>query len=215
MSYVPLNLTCADKRVAGTIAMATERHLEQAHYLLAATYTNGAPSNTFGTSAAIMTLLSIAAASAIRHFIPKANKNTKKDAASFVACVETHFPWDDIGILDGEHRPARDLPSIAAKELYSVFRNPLVHSGGVIGKGHLHRSPAIMHPFPGFSAAENARRISDLCWLESFQGQVLLEIQAERAIVHTHPLYWCTRKMIEAFAADSSVEADIKKNMGY
>lgn len=215
MSYVPLTLTCADNRVAGTIAMATEQHLEQAHYLLAATYANGAPGNTFGTSAAIMMLLSIAAASAIRHFAPKANKNTRKDSESFVTCVEKFFPWGHIKVLDGEHRPARDLPGIAAKELYSVFRNPLVHSGGVVGKGHFHRSPAIMHPFPGLSAAENAQKIADLCSLGSYQGQVLLEIRAERSIVHTHPLYWCTRKMIEAFAADSFVEADIKKNMGY
>ena len=215
MSYVPLNLTCADKRVAGTIAMATEQHLEQAHYLLAATYTNGAPGNTFGTSAAIMMLLSIAAASAIRHFVPKANKNTRKDSESFVACVERYFPWGHIKILDGEHRPARDLPGIAAKELYSVFRNPLVHSGGVTGKGHFHRSPAIMHLFPGLSPAENAKIISDLCSLSSYHGQVLLEIGAERSIVHTRPLYWCTRKMIEAFAADPLVETDIKRNMGY
>jgi hypothetical protein len=78
MAYVPLPLP--DSRVNAAISMATERHLEQAHHLLGATYpSNEGAHNHFGTSAAIMTLLAIAAVSAIQHFDPKANKKRGGD----------------------------------------------------------------------------------------------------------------------------------------
>jgi hypothetical protein len=35
------------------------------------------------------------------------------------------------------------------------------------------------------------------------------------ALLFTRPLYWSTRKMIEAFAADLDVQADIANNHGF
>lgn len=201
--------------------MATERHLEQTHYLMAATYPNGnGPYDHFGTSAAVMTLLAIAAASAIRHFDPKKTKKAGGDRAAFTGCVLRFFPWDYVTVKDDQHRPRSELPKLAADALYGVFRNPLVHSGGVTSKAHLsgtigdwYRTPHIAHVFPGLSPQENDRAIEDYCNV-TLSGDVLIELEAFCSTVHTRPLYWCARKMIEAFAADAGVQADITKHLG-
>src|SRR5262245_37140383 len=178
MAYVPLSLTCPDPKVAQAISMATEHHLEQAHYLLAASYSDGSsPHAHFGTAAAVMTLLTIAATSAIRYFNPKTNSKTKGDRAAFVECVRTFFPWDQVTVQDDLHRPARQHRRTAAEELYSVFRNPLVHSGGVVSKWH--RAPRIAHIYPGLaSLPENEGAIAELCGMNTYCGQTLLEMRA-------------------------------------
>jgi hypothetical protein len=48
----------------------------------------------------------------------------------------------------------------------------------------------------------------------TLSGDMLIELGAFSSTVHTRPLYWCTRKMIEAFAADADVQRDIAKNLG-
>ena len=216
-----LRLPLPDTKVNAAISMATEKHLGQAHYLLAATYPGGqGPHDHFGTSAAIMTLLTIAAASAIRHFNPKANKKSGGDRAAFTGCVLKFFPWDRVTIEDDQHRPKDERPKLAAEELYDVFRNPLVHSGGVTSKPHVsgsvgdwYRTPRIAHVFPGLSPKENEQAIEDYCQA-TLRGEVLIELEAFSSTVHARPLYWCTRKMIEAFAADTDVQNDITRNLG-
>jgi hypothetical protein len=218
MPYVRLSLP--ETKMSAAISMATEQHLAQAHYLLGATYpsTNG-PHNHFGTSAAVMTLLAIAAASAIQQFDPKANKKRGGDRAAFTDCVLRFFPWHHVTIADDQHRPKNELPKLAADELYDVFRNPLVHSGGVTGKAHRsgtiakwHRAPKIAHVFPGQSPQENEQATEQYC-NATLSGDRLIELEAFSSTVHTRPLYWCTRKMIEAFAADPDVQRDIANNI--
>ena len=219
MAYVRLHL--ADTKINAAISMTTERHLEQTHYLLGATYpsANG-PHNHFGTSAAIMTLLAIAAASAIQHFDPKANKKRGGDRAAFTDCVLKFFPWDCVTVDDDQHRSMSERPKLAADELYDVFRNPLVHSGGVTSTAHLsgeighwYRTPKIAHVFSGLSPQENEQAMEHYC-KATLSGDMLIELEAFSSTVHTRPLYWCTRKMIEAFAADADVQRDIAKNLG-
>ena len=213
-------LSLPDNKIGATISMATEQHLRQAHYLLAATFPDEGPANHFGTSAALMTLLTIAAASAIRHFDPKRNKNTKRDRAAFTECVLEFFPWDVVTIRDDQHRPSCERRTAVASELYDVFRNPLVHSGGVTSKlhktgvvGDWYRAPKIVHAFPGLaSPQENEMTVAEYCAVTP-SGDILIELEAFSAKVHTRPLYWCTRKMIESFAADEKVQIDIARNL--
>src|SRR5262245_42536381 len=104
MPYPRLALT--DTKFNAAISMATEGHLEQAHYLLATTYPNvNSPRDHFGTSAVIMTLLAIAAAAAIRNFDLKSNRQTGSDRAAFVGCVLEFFPWKHVSVDDDQHRP--------------------------------------------------------------------------------------------------------------
>lgn len=167
-----------------------------------------------------MTLLTIAAASAIRYFDPKANKKTKADRKAFVECVLEFFPWDRVTIDDDQYRSISEQRQAAADDLYNVFRNPLVHSGGVTSKAHLsgqvgnwYRSPRIVHTFPGLaSPQENERAVADYCTAD-ISGAVLIELEAFSTTVYTCPLYWCTRKMIESFAADSGVQRDIENKL--
>jgi hypothetical protein len=63
------------------------------------------------------------------------------------------------------------------------------------------------------SPQENDKAMQDYCHV-ALSGDLLMELEAFCSTVHTRPLYWCTRKMIEAFAADTSVQADIAKNLG-
>jgi hypothetical protein len=123
MPYVRLLLP--DTKINAAISMATEQHLEQAHYLLAASFPNGSkPHHHFGTSAAVMTLLAIAAASAIRYFDPKKNKKPRLplDRDVFRECVLKFFPWNCVTIGDDQHRPKTERPKLAADELYDVHR---------------------------------------------------------------------------------------------
>ncbi len=224
MSFIPLKL--ANTIPNGLIHIATEEHLRQAHYLLAVTYpTDGTTYEChFGTSAAVMTLLTIAAVSSLRYFDldanrkadPRKDKTAKSDKDAFVETVQTFFPWDSVTVEDDQYRPKTQLPGLAAKELYEVFRNPLVHAGGMTSKPSLKgktndffRSPKVVHTFPGLATPhENAAAIADYCRVR-LSGDVLLKMEAFQSTVYSRPLYWCTRKMIENFAADAAVQRDI------
>ena len=224
MSFVPLKL--ANTAPNSLILIATEEHLRQAHYLLAVTYPSDGTTFDchFGTSAAIMTLLTIAAASSLRYFDldanrkadPRKDKTAKSDKDAFVETIETFFPWGNVTVEDDQHRPKSQLPSLAAKELYEVFRNPLVHAGGMTSKpwfkgwtDDFFRSPKINHTFPGLATPhENETVIADYCGV-TLCGDVLLKMEAFQSTVYSRALYWCTRKMIENFAADPAVQGDI------
>lgn len=226
MPFVPLKLAATAPNAL--IQVASEEHLKQAHYLLALTYPSDGttPDCHFGTSAAIMTLLTIAAVSVLRHFDLDANKKAdhrkdktaKSDRDAFTETVEQYFPWDHVTVEDDKHRPLSELPKLASKELYDVFRNPLVHAGGMTSnprfKGRtddFFRTPRINHVFPGLATPhENETAIEDYCHV-ALRGDVLLKMEDFQSIVHSRTLYWCTRKMIENFAADPQVQRDIAK----
>jgi hypothetical protein len=212
MAYVPLRLERNELNAA--VAMFTEGYLEQAHYLLAANH----PPGGLGKSAAVMTLLAISAASRLRIFDPV--KNDKRagtfDRGAFVGCVREFFPWSDVTIEDDQHRSRDAMRDAAAAEFYKVFRNPLVHSGGVTGKAHLsgkiadwHRTPQICHVFPGLSPEENERRIVESCGTP-LAGEVLIKLGALASMVYTLPLYLCARRMVEYMAADKTAKQEIK-----
>jgi hypothetical protein len=211
VAYVPLALGPLDSSVATIISMATEQHLSQAHYLLAATYSRDSPHDHFGHSALVMTLLAVAGASAIRRFDLQRNKNSEPDGKSFIQCVSTYFPWEHVTILDDQHRDETTKHAVAAEQLYGVFRNPLLHCGGVVAKGFPRAKTC--HICPGRETFEESEAdIVELCGYSTLSRQVLLDMQVECSIVYTRPLYWCARKLIEAFAADPTVQADIKKH---
>lgn len=45
-------------------------------------------------------------------------------------------------------------------------------------------------------------------------GDTLIKLEAFASTIYTRPLYWCTRKMIEVFAADPAVQSDISSKLG-
>jgi hypothetical protein len=212
MPYPPLFLS--QDPVSAVISMATEPHLQQAHYLLATTYSGEGPANHFGLSATVMTLLAIAAASRLRHFDLETNDKRTGDREIFVACVERNFPWAAVSLEDVQLRAPPDLRRVAALELYSTFRNPFLHIGGITStkQGRLdtpHRRPSIAHVYPGLgSAAANEESLSEYCCAGA-DGDLLLDIKAGTSTLHTRPLYWCARKMIENLATCAEARRDI------
>src|SRR5262245_15655010 len=165
-----------------------------------------------------MTLLAISAASRLRIFDPV--KNDKRpgtsDRKEFVRCVREFFPSSDVTIEDDQHRTRDLMRDAAALELYTVFRNPLVHAGGVTGRAHLsgkfadwHRTPRICHVFPGLSPEDNERGIAERC-IAPLAGDMLIKMGAFASIVYTLPLYLCARRMVEHMAADQTVRQAIK-----
>jgi hypothetical protein len=204
MVYVPLALGSRNSPVAAAISMATERHLSQAHYLLAATYSRDFPHDHFGHSALVMTLLAAAGASAIRRFDLQQNKNSAGDRRSFIECVRTYFPWEHVTVLDNRSRDEIPKLDAASEQLYTGFRNPLVHCGGVVAKGF--PRVQLSHVFPGRATSEESEAdIVELCGEATLKQQPVLELASETSKIHTRPLYWRVRKMIEAFAADPAV----------
>ena len=212
MAYVPLDLRCADERVSRIIQSSIEAYLEEIHYLLAGSYPaakpNIEPSRHFARSCGIMLVAVISATSALATFEKGGKRRSGKDGPDFRQCVSAYFPWDHITIRDGEHRPVSECRKAACEALYRVVRNPLVHSAGLVGKTDEATLFVKLHALsPNLAEAE--RRVEDIARYESLQGQVVIEFQYKKCKVYLDFLYWCVRKMVEAYTADPRNEQAI------
>jgi hypothetical protein len=61
----------------------------------------------------------------------------------------------------------------------------------------------------GTFAAGNSKQQRE----KAIADYILMKLEAISSAVHTGPLYWCARKMIEALAADPDSQQDIARNM--
>jgi hypothetical protein len=210
MSYPRLNLMRSSPAVAA-VSVATEPYLEQAHFLLSRTF-GASCRDHFGLSAVIMTLLSIAAASAVRHFDIRTNRRRfdKSDAQAFKEAVVAYFPWEDVSVEFDIDEPS-DWKVAAAEQLYQSARNPLVHIGGIAAKGF--RLLRVVHSFPGGSDQDNDFRMAHLCAARTLDRQCFLRVRPHTVELFTRELYWCARRMIETLASDADALADIERHL--
>jgi hypothetical protein len=227
MRKAPLKLECANPRVTGTIMTFVGPSLMEAHYLLCAmpirTSASGdAQPHTFPRPATAMILMAIAALSTIPYFDPAANGAPKKingskvpgDKDKFRACMLRYFPWGGVrGVdLDAERAclkvPLAEENAKAVDKLYSLLRNPMMHSGGAVGCGF--PKLRFSSPFPGLgSVEENERALCEWCAQPDLRGQRFLTYDAISVTIDARTFYWATRRMIEKFAADPNAQADI------
>jgi hypothetical protein len=207
MAYVPLELRCSDERIRILIRDSIEAYLQEIHYLLAASYPAASPdkpSRHFARSAGLMLVATIGATSALSTF-EKDGKRRSGDARYFKECVREYFPWGDITIKDGEHRPTSDRIAAAVEALYSVVRNPLVHSAGLVGKSDVAPRFIKLHArSPDLSESEP--RIEEIARYASLDGQVVIEFRYKECRIYPDFLYWCVRKMVESYIADPKNE---------
>jgi hypothetical protein len=169
-----------------------------------------------------MTLLAVAATANLRHFKPKANEAPRgADKERFLNCVRTYFPWENVGIKDGEYRSPAEQREAAVTALYDELRNPLIHAGGVTGKGLNPKTKRpfsqiqISHTLPGLATYENNEQvIAEYSQYDTLYGQLFIEFDYAKVTIHAKPLYWAVRKTIENAAADPDVQVDIAKNHG-
>jgi len=165
----------------------------------------------FGLSAAVMSLLAIAAASAIRRFDSATGRKKITDRDAFLTFVDSYFAWSDVGVEGEQHRAAPERSKAAAEALYVGIRNPLIHSAGVAASAG--PTVQVRHVFPGLSDLENESAIEALCSRSTLDGQTVIQLNATSTAVHTRELYWAVRQAIQALSADRAAESDIRCNL--
>jgi hypothetical protein len=146
-----------------------------------------------------------AALSTIPYFDPAANGAPKKingskvpgDKDKFTACMLRYFPWGSVrGVdLDAEKAclkvPPDEENANAADKLYSLLHNPMMHSGGAVGRGFPRLG--FGSPFPGLgSFEENERALCEWCAHPDLRGQRFLTYDATRVTVDARAFYWAT-----------------------
>ena len=167
-----------------------------------------------------MLMLAIDSTSTLRYFNPKTDKADQfGNSARFQDCVSTFFPWQSVRAVDldaeavGDRISPADLQKRAAKALYERLRCPLVHAGGVVGRGTAAKTfprISIVDKYPGLGSFEaNNRDLCSYCLRPDLRGEIFLKFGQFQIQVFTRPLYWAVRRMIENFAANPQVQADI------
>jgi hypothetical protein len=194
MTYVPLDLPpTLPISVVSSIRGGLEPFFHDVHYLLATTIGqpgDTAPRRQLQVPAAI-TLLSV-----IAGFSTKFCNRPGNTRERFENCLTDFFPWD----IDP---PTGVSKEEAAKVLYIVFRNPLVHYLGWNRSGHY--VVKIGQTFRGTDDAE--RRVEELERITGKpQSDPCLVVEPGtpgKRVLWIDPLYWGVRKMVERWARDA------------
>ncbi len=191
MAYVELDFpNSLPDSVHTVIRKGVEPLLQDVHWMLATAIgepTDTAPPRQLNLPIALMLLATVAGVSTLHAPKPK-----KRTGEHFKKCLIEYFPWD----IDPPRGVSCDE---AAKILYDVFRNPLVHSLG------LHKSSdqavAIGMAFPGADDAE--RRVEKLERLtEKPSSEPCLIVTPERQVLWVDTFYWGVRKLVERWSRD-------------
>jgi hypothetical protein len=192
MAYVELNLsnTIPDS-VRTIIRRGVEPLLQDVHWMLAAIIaepTDTAPRRQLQVPVAHVLLATVAGVSAKLLHAP--GKNT---GARFKECVSRFFPWD----IDPPVGTSNDE---AAKTLYEVFRNPLVHSLGLNGAG----APVVKigQVFRATTDAEGRVEELERLTVKPYSTPCLVVTPKER-VLWLDPFYWGVRKLVERWARDA------------
>jgi hypothetical protein len=209
LPYAQLLIMTGDARLDWIFRDVIEGQLEEAHWLLAAARPESCRSPSFHKGSAMLLLATIAASSALVS-IAKPGHKRRTDRKDFVAWVKNYFPWDHVTVSDDQYRPKSELPAAAAEALYSMFRNPIFHTAGLVHSpgSPLHgRTPIAVlekiHPRT-LDTIENERDIEALAATESFVGGRLLSLEYGQSRLSLDALYWSLRKAIEKYASDSA-----------
>lgn len=192
MAYVNLDLPDAiPDSVSVVIRGGVEPLLQDVHWMLATVITeppNTGPYRQLQVPIAHVLLATVAGISTQLLHAP--NKGTGE---RFKECFTRFFPWD----IDPPKGVSKDE---AAKILYEVFRNPLVHRLG------LNRSSApvvkIGQVFRGTDDAETRVEELERLTLKPYSNPCLV-VTPKRRILWLDPLYWGVRKLVERWSRDA------------
>ena len=193
MAYVPLALSNSlPESVHTVIRKGVEPLLQDVHWMLATVIgkpTDVAPPPQLQLPIALVLLATVAGVSKKLLQTPK-----KGDRERFVGCLNSYFPWD----IDP---PTGVSSEDAAKILYKVFRNPLVHSLGL----NTGRYPVVRigQVFRGTDDAEN--RVEDLERLKvKPYSEPCLVVTPQEKVLWLDPFYWGVRKLVEEWTRDDT-----------
>jgi hypothetical protein len=192
MAYVKLDLPdTIPGSVRAVIRKGVEPLLQDVHWMLAmviAEPTDTAPRRQLQVPITHVLLATLSGVSEKLFHAPG-----KTTGERFKECVTRFFPWD----VDPPSGVSNDE---AAKILYEVFRNPLVHRLGLNRAG----TPLvnIRVVFRGTDDAES--RVEELERLTVKPYSVpCLVVTPERRVLWLDPFYWGLRKLVERWSRDA------------
>ncbi len=192
MAYVKLDLPEAlEESVRSVIHFGVEPLLQDVHWMLATTIahpSDDGPGRQLQMPIAL-TLLAVVAGVSTELYSRSGGTGDR-----FKNCLTTFFPWD----VDP---PSGASKEEAAKILYDVFRNPLIHKLG------LNRATGpvvkIGQVFRGTSDAE--QRVVELEGRSDKPfSKPCLVVTPEKRVLWLDPFYWGVRKLVERWSRDAS-----------
>lgn len=192
MAYVKLDLPeTVPASVSTVIQEGVEPLLQDVHWMLAtviAEPTDTGPRRQLQVPIAHVLLATVAGVSAKLLHAPG-----KKDGERFKECVTRFFPWD----IDPPKGASNDE---AAKILYEVFRNPLVHRLGFNGAS----APVVKIAQVLRSTADAENRVEELerRTVKPYSNPCLV-VTPEKRVLWLDPFYWGVRKLIERWSRDA------------
>jgi hypothetical protein len=192
MAYVKLNLPdTIPESVSIVLREGVEPLLQDVHWMLAtaiAEPSDTGPQRQLQVPIAHVLLATVAGVSAKLLHAPGKNHGSR-----FQECLTRFFPWD----IDP---PKGASNHEAAKILYEVFRNPLVHrlgSNGGSGPG-----VKIGQVFRGAADAENKVEELERRTRKSYSNPCLV-VTPQTRVLWLDPFYWGVRKLVERWSRDT------------
>ena len=201
MAYITLDFpnTLPDS-VRTVIREGVEPLLEDVHWMLATVITNPTDigrRRQLQVPIAHVLLATVAGVSTQLFHAPG-----KGTGARFTECLVTFFPWD----IDP---PTGVSNEQAAKMLYEVFRNPMVHYLGL----NKVTEPVVKigQVFRGTDDAETRVEKLERLTVKPYSNPCLV-VTSEKRVLWLDPFYWGVRKLVERWSrdADQVAHADQK-----
>ena len=194
MAYVPLDLpNSLPDSVRTAIGIGVEPQLQDVHWMLATPVgksSDAAPCRQLQLPIALVLLATVAGVSKTLLHIHK----EKRDRVRFEECLNRYFPWD----IDP---PTGVSSECAAKILYKVFRNPLVHSLGLHKRGH----PVVRIGQVFRGTGDPEKEVEDLERLTvKPSSEPCLVVTPEKMDFWLDPFYWGVRKLVEKWSRDNT-----------
>ena len=189
MAYVELDLpNSLPDSVHTVIRKGVDPLLQDVHWMLAMVIgepTDTAPRRQLQLPIAHVLLATVAGVSKTLLHAPE-----KRTGVRFKKCLIKYFPWD----IDPPTGVSHDE---AAKILYEVFRNPMVHCLGL----NKASDPVVKigHAFRGTDDAE--KRVEELeCLTVKPISEPCLVVSPGKRVLWLDPFYWGVRKLVERWS---------------
>jgi hypothetical protein len=189
MAYVPLPLPGhVPEPLMQFVTQTHERFLWEVHHLLALPGIKaGGPRHQLQFTIAAMLLNVISAAS---QTLATADR---RSGDSFKHAMRHYYPWET-------DQPTGVAPHGAPAIIYSVFRNPMSHTGMARSGGRIVK---IGRLFPGLDAGRLEERVEQLerAPLHGFSDPSIV-VRSDAIVLWVDQLYWGVRTMICRMLAD-------------
>jgi hypothetical protein len=200
MTYVELELSdTIPDTVRTVIRRGVEPLLQDVHWMLATVI--GEPTDTAPRRQLQVPIAHVLLATVSGVATRLLNAPGKATGIRFKECLTRFFPWD----IDPPTGVSNDE---AAKILYEVFRNPLVHNLGLNGA----RAPVVKigQVLRGTDDAETRVEELERLTVKPYSNPCLV-VTPEKRVLWLDPFYWGVRKLVERWSRDAEEVSHAKQ----